>query len=189
MSNFILIHGTGGNPDETFYPWLRQQLENGGHKVHAPQLPMPEKQSLDSWLEAFEPYWKFVNHETIFVGRSIGPVFILRLLERAEVKAKAAFLVAGFCAGEGIPQQFRPLISTFIDKPFNWQKIRSSCGTFFVYNSDNDPYVPLKNGEELAEKLGTKTVVVKGAEHFWFKEFPRILADIKSTAKNSGKTE
>ena len=179
MANFILIHGTGGNPDECFYPWLRKQLEEDGHKVYAPQLPMLENQSLQTWLKAFEPYWKYVNSKTVFVGRSIGPAFILRLLEKAEAKARAVFLVAGFCTGAGIPQQFQPLIRTFIGKRFDWQKIGSSCSKFFVYNSDNDPFVPLKNGEELAEKLGTKIIVVKGAEHFWFKEFPQILKDIK----------
>src|SRR3989344_9023193 len=115
MANFILIHGTGGNPDECFYPWLRRQLEKEGHKVYAPQLPEPEKQSLDSWLKAFEPYWKFVDNKTVFVGRSIGPAFILRLLERTEVKVKAAFLVAGFCSDIGL-DDFRPLTKTFIDK-------------------------------------------------------------------------
>lgn len=180
MANFILIHGTGGNPDECFYTWLRQQLEKEDNNVYAPQLPPPERQSLGSWLEAFEPYWKFVDEETIFVGRSIGPAFILRLLEMAEVKVKAAFLVAGFCTGVGIPEQFQPLIRTFIDKPFDWQKIRSSCGKFFVYSSDNDPHVPLEKGEELAKNLGAKLILVKGAEHFWFKEFPQMLEDISN---------
>ena len=178
MSNFILIHGTGGNPDECFYPWLRQQLEKDGHTVYAQQLPMPENQSLQSWLHAFEPYWKYVNEETCFVGRSIGPAFILRLLERTKARVKAAFLVAGFCSDIGM-DDFRPLIKTFIEPPFDWNKIRSGCGKFFVYNSDNDPYVPLEKGRELAEKLGTKLIIVKEAEHFWFEEFPGIFEDMK----------
>lgn len=178
MATFILIHGTGGSPDECFYPWLRQQLEKRGHKVYAPQLPMPEKQSLDSWLKAFKPYWKFVNEETVFVGRSIGPAFILRLLERNNVNVKAAFLVAGFCSNIGLPE-FKPLIKTFIDEPFDWQKIKNSCGKFFVYNSDNDPFVPLEKGQELAESLGTRLIMVKGAEHFWMKKFPQLLKDME----------
>ena len=94
-----------------------------------------------------------------------------------KVKVKAVFLIAGFCTDKRIPQQFQQMISTFLDKPFNWQKIRSSCGMFFVYNSDNDPYVPLERGEELARNLGTELILVKGAEHFWFEEFPQLLKD------------
>ncbi|MBI3037166.1 alpha/beta hydrolase [Candidatus Woesearchaeota archaeon] len=183
MANFILIHGTGGNPDECFYPWLRQRLEEDGHKVYAPQLPMPENQSLQTWLKAFEPYWKYVNKDAVFVGRSIGPVFILRLLERTKVNVKASFLVAGFCSDIGLPS-FTPLIRTFVDKPFGWQKIMSSCGRFFVYNSDNDPYVPLEKGKELAKNLGTELALVKGAEHFWFEEFPKLLTDINKVTED-----
>ncbi len=179
MANFIFIHSTGGNPDECFYPWLRQQLEKGGHKVYAPQLPPQDQQTLQSWLKAFESYWKFIDEETIFVGRSIGPTFILRLLERTKVNVKASFLVAGFCTATGIPQQFQQLISTFIEKPFDWQKIRSSCSRFLVYGSDNDPFVPIEKAKELAKNLGAEFVVVKGAEHFWFEEFPQLLKDME----------
>ncbi len=178
MANFIFIHGTGGSPDEAFYPWLRKQLENEGHNVYTPQFPQPENQSLQTWLKAFEPYWKYVDKETAFVGRSIAPAFILRLLEMTKVKVKAAFLVAGFCSDIGL-DNFRPLISTFIGKPFDWEKIRSSCDNFFVYSSDNDPYVPLEKGEEIAKNLGTKLIPLKEAEHFWFKEFPQLLNDIE----------
>lgn len=179
MANFILIHGIDGNPDECFYPWLRQQLEKDSHKVYAWQLPLPPKASLNNWLKALKPRLKLVNSETVFVGRSIGPAFILRLLEITKVKVKAAFLVAGFCSDIGLPD-FTPLIKPFIDKPFDWQKIRNNCGRFFVYSSDNDPFVPLQKGEELARNLDTKLTLVKGAEHFWFEEFPQLLQDIKS---------
>jgi hypothetical protein len=179
MSNFIFIHGTGGNPNECFYPWLRRELENRGYKVYAPQLPMPEEQTLGSWLEAFRPYEKFVNEKTCFVGRSIGPAFILRLLERMNVRVKACFLVAGFCSDIGL-EEFRPLIKTFIEGSFNWEKITNKCDRFFVYNSDNDPYVPLEKGRELAKNLNTEVILVKGAEHFWMREFQEILSDIKT---------
>ncbi|MBI2550302.1 serine hydrolase family protein [Candidatus Woesearchaeota archaeon] len=178
MTNFILIHSTGGNPSEVFYPWLRKELEKKKHKVYAPFFPTPIGQTLENWMREFEPYWEFVNEETIFVGRSIGPAFILRLLERTDVKVKAAFLIAGFCSDIDL-DEFKPLTYSFIKKPFNWQKIRKNCGRFFVYNSDNDPYVPLERGEELANNLGTELALVKGAEHFWFKKFPKILDDIR----------
>ncbi len=178
MANFILIHSSGGNPDECFYPWLRKELEKKGHKVYAPFFPTPIGQTLDNWMKEFEPYWQYVNEETVFVGRSIGPAFILRLLEKSKVKIKAAFLVCGFCSDLGI-HEFRPLIGTFVGKRFKWKKIRSCCDRFFVYNSDNDLIVPVQKGEKLAKKLETKFIVVNGAGHFWFKRFPQLLKDIE----------
>ena len=178
MANFIFIHGTGGNPDECFYPWLRQLLEKKGNKVYAPQLSRPAIQTLQSWMKDFEPYAQYVNEETVFVGRSIGAAFILRLLEKTKARVKAAFLVGGFCS-ELEMEEFEPLVRTFIEKPFNWKKIRANCGRFLIYNSDNDPFVPLEKGQELAKNLGTNLTLVKGAKHFWFDKFPKIAQDIK----------
>ena len=178
MANFIFIHGTGGNPDEWFFPWLRKELEKRKHKVYAPFFPTPTGQTLENWMKEFEPYRKHVNKETVFVGRSIGSVFILRLLEKTKIPVKGAFLVAGFCSKLGL-QEFEPLIETFIEKPLNWKKIRSNCGCFFVYHSDNDPIVSLQKGEELAEHLGVDVTLVRGAKHFWLTKLPKLLDDIK----------
>ncbi len=176
--NFILIHSTGGGPEETFYPCLRKAIEKKGFNVISPFMTTPEEQTLENWFLAFEPYEKYVNENTIFMGRSIGPAFILRYLEKNNKKIKAAFLVAGFCSDIGMPQ-FRKVTESFISKPFDWEKIRKNCRHFFVYNSDNDPYVPLEKGEELAKNLKTQLRLIKGAEHFWFsgeeEKFVRIL--------------
>ncbi|MBI2176614.1 alpha/beta hydrolase [Candidatus Woesearchaeota archaeon] len=179
MANFIFIHSTGGNPDECFYPWLRKELEKRGHKAYAPFFPTPLGQTLDNWLREFEPYWQYVNEESVFVGRSIGPAFILRLLEKSKAKVKAAFLVAGFCSDLGI-HEFRPLIKTFVDKPFKWSRIKANCKKFLVYNADNDLIVSMQKGEELAKNLGTDAIIVENAGHFHFKKFPKMLNDIES---------
>jgi len=183
VSNFIFIHSTGGNPDECFYPWLRKELEKKGHKVYTPFFPTPVDQKLDKWLEEFKPYQKHVNKDTIFMGRSIGPAFILRLLERSEVKVKAAFLVCGFCSDIGL-HEFRPLISTFVDPKFNWKKIQVNCDKFFVYNSDNDPVVPVEKAQQLARNVYAPLITVKGAGHFAFRKFPRLLKDIENFIKS-----
>jgi predicted alpha/beta hydrolase family esterase len=71
----------------------------------------------------------------------------------------------------------------FISTPFNWEKIRSHAGKFFVFHSNNDPYVSLGNGEELSKHLGTKLILVPGAGHFntktGYTAFPLLLEKIK----------
>ena len=178
MANFVLIHSTGGNPEEVFYPWLRKQLEKKGHKVYAPLFPTPVGQTLENWMREFEPYWRHVDENSVLIGRSIGAPFVLRVLERSRAKVKAAFLIAGFCSGLEI-KEFTPLISTFIGKPFDWDKIRDSCGRFFVYNSDNDRFVPLQKGRELARNLHTRVRLVKGVDHFFMEQFMQLLKDIE----------
>ncbi|MBI2145566.1 alpha/beta hydrolase [Candidatus Woesearchaeota archaeon] len=180
MATFILVHSTGeSSTSEPFFPWLRKELEKRGHTVYSPDFPSPMDQTLGNWLKAFAPYAQYVTENTIFIGRSIGPAFILRLLEKSPVKVKAAFFVAGFCSDIGL-DEFMPLINTFIEKKFQWEKIRQNCGKFFVYCSDNDRYVPIENSRELAKNLHTRIKIVNGVDHFWMREFPRLLKDIES---------
>ncbi len=177
--HFFLIHSTGGNPNENWFPWLADILRKGGHSVSAPAFPTPLGQSLESWFEVFQPHWNLLNSDAVLIGRSIGAPFILRLLERSPQKVKAAFLVAGFASDLGLPQ-FTDLISSFIVKPFEWKKIKSNCEKFFIYNSDDDPYVPVEKGEEIARHVGGKVKVFHNFGHFWGPEFPEILEDISS---------
>ncbi len=175
---FFLIHGTGGGPQECWYPWIKEILEGKGHEVVIPQFPTPFNQTLQSWMKVFEPHFKDFNSDTVLIGRSIGVPFALRLLESSPCKVRAAFLVAGFYEDLGLPQ-FEAVVNSFIEAPFNWEKIKGNCEKFLVYNSDNDPIVPLENGEKLARKLQVKLTVVRGGEHIWFDEFPEILPDVE----------
>ncbi len=178
MKNAFLVHSTGGSPAETFYPWLAGELRKLGYAVEIPQFPTPEGQNLESWMDVAEPYLPAFGEGTLLLGRSIGGPFVLRLLERVEKPVDAAFIVAGFCSGPVSPE-FKPLVDSFIEKPFDWRKIRESAKNFFVYHSDDDPFLPLSRGEELARNLGVELTFVPRAGHFWMERFPRLLQDVK----------
>lgn len=179
--HFLLIHGTGGSPLEAFYPWLKRELENRGHKVEAPWFPTPVLQTLPNWLKVARKHYASFDEDLVIVGRSAGAAFIPSLLEDAKPKkpVKAAFLVAGFCSPLNLPA-FNNVLKTFVKKKFNWPLVRKSSGKFFVYNSRDDPLVPFKKGEELARKLGVKMKAFDREQHFWGLKFQPILDDINS---------
>lgn len=181
MVNVFIIHGSYGHPEENWFPWLKKELENSGCKVFVPKFPTPENQSLKSWLDVFKKYENYLNEDSIVVGHSLGPAFLLSILEKRKVKA--AFFVAGFLSSAGNPK-FDEVNKTFINKNFDWQKIKQNCKTFYVYHSDTDPYLPLAKGDDLAEKLGVKLKVIKNAGHFnksaGYTKFPLLLDDIKN---------
>lgn len=75
-------------------------------------------------------------------------------------------------------------MSTFTARNFDWKKIRKNCQNFYVFHSDNDEYNGIEKAEQLAEKLNTKVILVKGAGHFnskaGYTKFPLLLEKIKS---------
>ena len=180
---FIIVHGTMGSPDGNWFPWLKRELEAMGHEVAAPSFPTPEGQNLSNWLSVLDGYSDWFGENLVLVGHSMGPGLILGKLEILDKPICAAFLVSGFT--HNIPiEPFRTLNSSFVEKEFDWERIKKNCRDFFVYHGDDDPYVPLHMGQELAGNLGVECAVIhKGkhlnAENNYFK-FPRLLRDIQS---------
>ena len=163
MTNAIIIHGAYGNPEENWFPWLKKELESLDCRTEVPTFPTPKNQNLRSWMGVFEKYEKNTSENTILIGHSIGATFILNILEKS--KAKAAFLISGFLGLLG-NSEVDPLNKTISNKEFNWETIKNNCKKFYIFQSGNDPYVPLAKAKELGEKLGTKVILVENAGHF-----------------------
>jgi hypothetical protein len=185
MAEVFIIHGSYGSPEENWFPWLKAELEKADCWVHIPRFPTPEKQSIETWMKAFGKYERFVNESTVFVGHSAGAAFILSYLEKLKQPVKAAFFVAGFTGKLGIAH-FDKANSSLADREFVWEAIKRNCGQFHVYASDNDPYVPLAKGKELAARLGVPLNLVRRAGHFnrqaGYSTFEILLHDIKNDA-------
>lgn len=181
MANIFLIHGSFGHPNENWFPWLKGGLEKLGCRVFAPQFPTPPAQSLENWLKTFEDYRQYLNKDTIFIGHSLGPAFILSILEKIDQPAKAGFFVSGFLGKINNPLYDR-VNETFMKK-FDWQKIKQNCGKFYLFHSDNDPYVPLRKAKELAKNLGVEINLIKGGGHLnekaGYLKFELLLEEVK----------
>lgn len=176
----FIFHGTAGYPEENWFPWLKAELEKRGCKTTVPQFPTPENQTLANWLKIADKYREEMAGAPILIGHSLGGTFLLRLLERG-VKAKAAFLV-GTPIGIGSVKNQKS-DEDFTGKPFNWKMIKENCPAFFVIQSDNDLYVPIENGRELARKLGIEMIFLPNCGHFnkaaGFTKFEFLLQKIE----------
>ena len=129
-------------------------------------------------MKIFHPYTSQINESTIFIGHSLGPAFILSILEKLKTRVKACFFVAGFTGLLG-NDEFDQLNKTFTVKLFNWKKITQNCQKFYIFNSTDDPYVPIEKGQELADNLSSTLIRFEKAGHFntssGFTEFPELL--------------
>jgi predicted alpha/beta hydrolase family esterase len=179
----LLIHGAFGSPDENWFPWLNRELENLGYEVLIPKFPTPENQNLANWEKVIAPYLYKLTSESIIIGHSLGVPFGLRILEKLNQSVKAFYGAAGFIELLNNPE-FDTINRTFTERDFAWSTIKTNGNKFFLYHSDNDPYVPMSCAENLASKLNTRPEVVLNGGHLnasmGFTKFPQLLKDIKS---------
>src|SRR3989344_7340046 len=124
----FIFHGTGGHSQENWFPWLKEKLEHAGCDVFVPQFPTPDGQSLDAWLTVIQDYKDRIDEETIFIGHSLGGIFLLRLVERLPHKVKAAMFV-------GTPVGIRPMKNYdsdfhFSGFDFDWDNIQKKSTHF-----------------------------------------------------------
>lgn len=182
MREVFIFHGTAGSPEGNWLPWLKSELEELGCNVTIPKFPTPQSQSLDAWLEILNRHKRQITEDTILVGHSLGGLFLLRVLERLPHPVAAAYLVAA-------PIGVKPILyykgdEKFSSFKFDWEEIKKKAGHFFVYHSDNDPYVSLGNGQELARHLGVNLTFIPNAGHLnaesGYTRFDRLLADVKT---------
>jgi predicted alpha/beta hydrolase family esterase len=179
MHTTFIFHGIGGSPQENWFPWLKKELEKLGQQVIVPQFPTPEGQTLENWLKTLAEYEDQINGDTVLVGHSLGVPFALNVIERNKVKA--AFFVAGYYGK--FNSQFDDVTKTFAQRDFDWDKIKSNCENFYVFHSDNDPYIKLEKAKQLVEKLNAELILVPGAGHMnesaGYTEFELLLEKIK----------
>jgi predicted alpha/beta hydrolase family esterase len=201
-TNIIIFHGTGGYPEENWFPWLKEQLDSESCevttprmpeskklfteaciKVIVPQFPAPEKPIMEEWLRKFDEYKDFINEDTILIGHSLGGLFLLRVLERLDKPIKTAIFVS---ASIGV----KPIIFYQSDSDFaggfdfDWDKIKSSSKNFEVFHSDeSDKIVSPANGVELAKHLGVELHLIPNAGHLnakaGYTKFPQLLEVVK----------
>jgi hypothetical protein len=182
----VIIHGTGGNPQENWFPWLAESVRTRGMDAIAPQFPTPAGQSPRTWLETFDAEVGEVDNRTVLVGHSIGAAFVLRVLEQARRPVGGCVLVSGFLGQIG-NDDFDPLNAPFFAEPFDWDAIRENAGTVRLFYGSNDPYVPRAAADLLADGMGSELEVVPEGGHLnsaaGFTEFDAVLDAVLSALR------
>lgn len=167
QKTLFIFHGTEGHPKENWFPWLKEKVEaNSEYQVIVPQFPSPPvvPAKLDEWSDVLKEHEHLIDENTIIIGHSLGGDFTLRVLEKISLQIKAAGFV-------GTPIGVRPILnydrdSSFTPFDFDWENIKTKAKHFIVFQSDDDPYVCLGNGETLAKNLGVELSFVPNAGHF-----------------------
>ncbi len=162
MKKVFIVHGFEGSPNGGWRPWLMEELEKQDVYACALAMPNPNDPMPSEWVKEIKRHVEGNPRDQIYlVGHSLGVPAILRYLEKANVKnVKGIVLVSG-----PFLKATRKRINRFFTKSFDVKAVRSRVKKVTVIHGDNDPFVPLEQGEMLAQELGGNLVTIKNGGH------------------------
>ncbi len=195
----VFLHGSFSTPQDAWWPWLKKEIEKSGQKVLAPQFPVDRwdkvgeltvedyqpRAKLSDWFKKFEEIKEAViaDKNRFFIGHSLGPLFLLHLLENYQFKVRGAVLLAPFFEIYGKSAVVEKFNQPFYKYDFNFDKLQQLMPRSTVIFSDDDPYVDNEKSLDFAKKLSSRIVKVHDLGHMGLesgmKEFPEVLREIK----------
>jgi predicted alpha/beta hydrolase family esterase len=182
MKRAVILHGTDGNPESNWFPWLKRKLEEQGYEVWAPLLPQnhtPNRTVYNDFLLSSE--WDFTDN--IVIGHSSGAVEVMNLLmdERC-AHIKLGVLVSawpkGYPTGMWDAGQFDNL---FPPDGFDFDLIKSKADRLAFVHGADDPYCSVEEAKWLARQLNSEITIVNEGGHLGskFTELPVIYGQIE----------
>lgn len=163
-----IIHGWGGHAEESWFPWLKGELEKRDFEVYVPQMPEPEFPRIQNWIPAIAKIVGTPDEQTYFVGHSMGNQAIARYLETlpAEVKIGGVVFVGGFFKSlSGLTEGEMETRNHWLNAPIHFDKIKNHFFKSVAVFSDDDEFVPLENTEEFEREFNSEIIIEKNKGH------------------------
>jgi predicted alpha/beta hydrolase family esterase len=170
----ILIHGNGGCTAADFWlPWLERELTALGLDVTNQTFPDNVKARAAFWLPHLETLG--ADEHTILIGHSSGAVAAMRYAEQHRLLGSVLVAVCHSDLGDGFEAA-----SGYYKAPWQWQRIRDNQQWIAVYNSTDDPHIPIAEPRFVAAQLKASYFEFTDRRHFTdSRQFPEIVDFVK----------
>lgn len=173
MSNsirVILIHGNGGcTAADIWLPYLERELGVLGLTVVNRTFPDNIRARAGVWLPFLDELG--ADEHTILIGHSSGAVAAMRY---AEAHRLLGSILVGVCytdlgdSGEAASGYYRD--------PWQWDRIRDNQQWIAIYNSTDDPHIPIVEPRFVAKQLRCSYFEFDDRGHFTdSREFPEVV--------------
>jgi hypothetical protein len=165
----FIVHGWGGSPSEPLIAWLGNEGNKIGFETNVLEMPHTDTPTISDWINYIKLKVQYLDENTYFIGHSIGCQAILRYLELQDnVKIGTAIFIAPWLILTAIEAEEDNIIAKpWVETPIDFEKIKKVISKCVMIFSDNDPYVPFKESQELFKKnLGPKIIVEHNKGHF-----------------------
>lgn len=165
-NNYLLVHGSFGNPFVNWFPYLRKEIEKRNLEVYTPDFPTGVGyQNYNNWSKLLKCYLDLgiLNENTTIFAHSIAPVFICKFLIENKVNVKRLVFVCGFNNYLGINQDYDTVNESMYLN--NLEDIKNFCNDIICYYSENDSYVRYEAEKEFADTIATNQIIIKDGGH------------------------
>lgn len=175
----IIIHGNGGgSATDLWFPYVKNELEKLKLTVIAENFPDPIKARETYWLPFLKDHLE-ADKNTILIGYSSGAEAAMRFAEKNSLYGS---ILIGPCYTDLGEESER--VSGYYNRPWDWKAIRSNQNWIVQFSSQDDPFIPIEEGNFIHEKLGTEYYEFQDQGHFGFPnndkvDFPEIVDVIK----------
>jgi uncharacterized protein len=146
------------------------------YDVILPRMPNSNNARYLEWKIWFEKIVALLDETVVFIGHSLGGIFLVKYLSEnnSPKKIKGLFLVA---APYNTPKD-HPLVDFTITNSLD--RVEGQSEKIFLYHSKDDVVVPFDNAESYQTELRGATLrVFEDRGHFNSENFPEIVQDIK----------
>ena len=165
MKNYFIIHGSFGNSQENWFPWLEKQIEERGDKCFNLDFPVGEgRQTYRNWEMVLDSVKRFITEDSVFFCHSISCIFLVKYCVKNNIKIGKAIFVSGFNQYLGLNEEYDDVNCTMYTN--RCDEFSSLCKERICFYSKNDPYVKLEKLKEFVRLMDAKEFVFKDAGHF-----------------------
>jgi predicted alpha/beta hydrolase family esterase len=170
----ILIHGNGGSTaGDIWLPWVARELAALGLDVVNETFPDNVKARAPIWLAHLAALG--ADEDTILIGHSSGAVAAMRYAETHRI---AGSVLVGVChtdLGDG-----GEAASGYYREPWGWQQIREHQRWIGIFNSTDDPHIPIAEARHVAAALRASYFEFDDRGHFTdSREFPEVVEFVR----------
>ena len=175
----ILIHGNGGGTaGDIWLPYLERELAAVGFEVINKTFPDNVKARARFWLPFLEQLG--AGSDTILIGHSSGAVAAMRYAETHRLLGSVLVGVCHTDLGDG-----GEAASGYYRAPWQWEQIRRNQQWIGIYQSSDDPLIPVAEARFVAAQLKCSYFEFTDRGHFVdSREFPEVVQFVRRQIKS-----
>jgi predicted alpha/beta hydrolase family esterase len=169
----ILIPGNGGcSPGDAWYPAVERELAALGINVINTEFPDSVKARSSYWLPFLESLG--ADDNTILIGHSSGAVAAMRYAETHRVLGSVLVGVCYTDLGDTFEAQ-----SGYYRDPWRWSAIRDHQQWIGIFNSTDDPHIPIAEPRHVAAQLKCSYFEFRDRGHFTDGQLPEVVEFVR----------